>query len=185
VPISVNMPVLMFLRTNLGEIVHDALAAHGLPQAALRVEITETGLMNDLQSVMPMLQRLNDIGVEISIDDFGTGYSSLSYLTTLPIAELKIDRAFVRDLGITPQSSAIVQAIVALGNALGLRVVAEGVEMLRQLEGLQRLGCALMQGYMFCRPMPAAELERWHAEAVLPGAAAPRPLAHAGAARGR
>jgi PAS domain S-box-containing protein len=183
VPISVNLPVRMFLRTHLAESIQDTLAGHGLAPSALRIEITETGLMNDLQSVMPMLQRLNDIGVEISIDDFGTGYSSLSYLTTLPIAELKIDRAFVRDLGITPQSAAIVQAIVALGNALGLRVVAEGVEMLRQLEGLQRLGCTLMQGYLFCRPMDAGDLERWDASSARGGLRAPasvRRLAHAG-----
>ena len=84
--------------------------------------------MKDLQNVIPSLHRLNEIGVEISIDDFGTGYSSLAYLTTLPISELKIDRSFVRDLGITPQSSAVVTAIIALARSLGLRVIAEGVE---------------------------------------------------------
>jgi hypothetical protein len=90
--------------------------------------------MKDLQNVIPSLHRLNEIGVEISIDDFGTGYSSLSYLTTLPISELKIDRSFVRDLGVTPQSSAVVTAIIALARSLGLRVIAEGVETLRQME---------------------------------------------------
>ena len=115
--------------------------------------------MKDLQSVIPTLHRLNEIGVEISIDDFGTGYSSLAYLTTLPIAELKIDRTFVRDLGITPQSAAIVQLVVALGKTLGMRVVAEGVENLRQMEFLQRLGCPVMQGFLFCRPEPAEAIE--------------------------
>jgi predicted signal transduction protein with EAL and GGDEF domain len=97
--------------------------------------------MKDLQNVIPALHRLNEIGVEIAIDDFGTGYSSLAYLTTLPISELKIDRSFVRDLGVSPQSSAVVTAIIALARSLGLRVIAEGVETLRQMEVLHRLGC--------------------------------------------
>ncbi|MCP5682658.1 EAL domain-containing protein, partial [Klebsiella pneumoniae] len=84
--------------------------------------------MKDLQGVVPSLHKLNQLGIEISIDDFGTGYSSLAYLTSLPISELKIDRSFVRDLGTTPQSSAVVSAIIALARALGLRVIAEGVE---------------------------------------------------------
>ena len=114
---------------------------YGVPHRAIELEITETGLMKDLQNVIPSLHRLNEIGVEISIDDFGTGYSSLAYLTTLPISELKIDRSFVRDLGMTPQSSAVVTAIIALARSLGLRVIAEGVENLRQMEVLHRLGC--------------------------------------------
>ncbi|GAB4118487.1 MAG: EAL domain-containing protein [Rubrivivax sp.] len=166
--ISVNMPSQMFSRSDLIKTVHEALMLHGVPASMIRLEITENSLMTDLQTVMPALHKLNELGIEISIDDFGTGYSSLSYLTQLPIAELKIDRAFVRDLGITPQSPAIVQAIVALAKALGLRVVAEGVEMLRQQEVLTRLGCSVMQGYMFCRPVPPDELETWHATANLP-----------------
>ena len=132
------------------------------------LEITETNLMKDLQDVIPALHRLNEIGVEISIDDFGTGYSSLSYLTTLPISELKIDRSFVRDLGVTPQSVAVVTAIIALARALSLRVIAEGVETLRQMEVLHRLGCGVMQGFLFSRPIPADELERWREQTVLP-----------------
>jgi EAL domain-containing protein (putative c-di-GMP-specific phosphodiesterase class I) len=118
--------------------------------------------------VIPSLHRLTEIGVEISIDDFGTGYSSLAYLTTLPISELKIDRSFVRDLGITPQSSAVVTAIIALARSLGLRVIAEGVENLRQMEVLHRLGCGVMQGFLFSRPIPPDELERWLQNTVLP-----------------
>ena len=166
--ISVNLPTTMFSRTDLIENIHEAVTAQGVPHAVLRLEITEDNLMKDLQSVIPALHRLNEIGVEVSIDDFGTGTSSLSRLSTLPIAELKIDRSFVRDLGITPQSPAIVSAIIALAKALGLRVVAEGVEMLRQMEVLQRLGCNVMQGYMFCRPVPGAALEHWLETAVLP-----------------
>ena len=118
--------------------------------------------------MIPSLHRLNEIGVEISIDDFGTGYSSLAYLTTLPISELKIDRSFVRDLGITPQSSAVVTAIIALARSLGLRVVAEGVENLRQMEVLHRLGCGVMQGFLFSRPIPPDDLEALAEETILP-----------------
>jgi len=114
------------------------------------------------------LHRLNEIGVEISIDDFGTGYSSLAYLTTLPISELKIDRSFVRDLGITPQSSAVVSAVIALARSLGLRVIAEGVENLRQMDVLHRLGCSVMQGFLFARALPPDDLETWLKQTVLP-----------------
>jgi hypothetical protein len=124
--------------------------------------------MKDLQNVIPALHRLNEIGVEIAIDDFGTGYSSLAYLTTLPISELKIDRSFVRDLGVTPQSSAVVTAIIALARSLGLRVIAEGVETLRQMEVLHRLGCSRDAGLPVQPPGPADDLERWLEQTVLP-----------------
>ena len=166
--IAVNLPNRMFERSDLVETIHQAVSTYGVPHRAIQLEITETGLMKDLQNVIPCLHRLTEIGVEISIDDFGTGYSSLAYLTTLPISELKIDRSFVRDLGITPQSSAVVSAIIALARSLGLRVIAEGVENLRQMEVLHRLGCNLMQGFLFSRPIPPDELERWLQQTVLP-----------------
>ena len=152
----------------LVEYIHTAVTTYGVPHHAIELEITETGLMKDLQKVIPALHRLNEIGVEISIDDFGTGYSSLAYLTTLPISELKVDRSFIRDLGITPQSSAVVTAIIALARSLGLRVVAEGVENLRQMEVLHRLGCGVMQGYLFSRPIPPDDLEAWLKNTILP-----------------
>jgi EAL domain-containing protein (putative c-di-GMP-specific phosphodiesterase class I) len=117
--------------------------------------------MKNLQNVVPNLNLLNRIGVQISIDDFGTGYSSLAYLTSLPISELKIDRSFVRELDQKQQSAAVVTAIIALARSLGLRVVAEGVETLRQMEMLRRLGCEVMQGYLFSRPQSPADLEQW------------------------
>jgi predicted signal transduction protein with EAL and GGDEF domain/DNA-binding NarL/FixJ family response regulator len=166
--IAVNLPNRMFERSDLVEHIHHSVSTYGVPHRSIQLEITETGLMKDLQNVIPSLHRLNEIGVEISIDDFGTGYSSLAYLTTLPISELKIDRSFVRDLGITPQSSAVVTAIIALARSLGLRVIAEGVENLRQMEVLHRLGCGVMQGFLFSRPIPADELERWLQQTVLP-----------------
>ncbi len=166
--IAVNLPNRMFERSDLVESIHDAVSSHGVAHRVIQLEITETGLMKDLQNVIPSLHRLNEIGVQVSVDDFGTGYSSLSYLTTLPISEVKIDRSFVRDLGMTPQSSAVVTAIIALARSLGLRVIAEGVENLRQLEVLHRLGCGLMQGYMFSRPMPPSEVMAWIEQTVLP-----------------
>ncbi len=166
--IAVNLPNRLFERTDLVEYIHNAVTTYGVPHHSIAFEITETGLKKDLQSVIPVLHRLNEIGVEIAIDDFGTGYSSLAYLTTLPISELKIDQRFVRDLGMTPQSSAVVTAIIALGRSLGLRVVAEGVETLRQMEVLHRLGCGIMQGYLFSRPQPPEEIELWLQQTVLP-----------------
>ncbi|MEH0166158.1 putative bifunctional diguanylate cyclase/phosphodiesterase [Roseateles microcysteis] len=166
--IAVNLPNRLFERSDLVEHIHQCVSSYGVPHRAIQLEITETGLMKDLQNVIPALHRLNEVGVEISIDDFGTGYSSLAYLTTLPISEVKIDRSFVRDLGITPQSSAVVTAIIALARSLGLRVIAEGVETLRQMEVLHRLGCSLMQGFLFSKPLPPDELEQWLANTVLP-----------------
>ncbi len=166
--IAVNLPSRMFERSDLVEHIHQCVTAAGVPHRVIQLEITEHNLMKEPQSVIPSLLRLNEIGVEIAIDDFGTGYSSLSYLTTLPISELKIDRLFVRDLGVTPQSSAVVTAIIALARSLGLRVVAEGVETLRQMEVLHRLGCGLMQGFLFSRAVPPQELQRWLEQTVLP-----------------
>ena len=166
--IAVNLPNRLFERTDLVEHIHQAVTMYGVPHHAIELEITETGLMKDLQNVIPSLHRLNEIGVEISIDDFGTGYSSLAYLTTLPISELKIDRSFVRDLGLTPQSSAVVTAIIALARSLGLRVIAEGVENLRQMEVLHRLGCGVMQGFLFSKPQLPEDIEKWLQQTVLP-----------------
>ena len=165
--IAVNLPNRLFERTDLLEHIHAAVSQHGVPHHSIQLEITETGLMKDSGNVNMTLHRLNEMGVEISIDDFGTGYSSLSYLTNMPISELKIDRAFVHNLGLTPQSSAIVTAIIAIARSLGLRVVAEGVETLRQMEQLHRLGCRFMQGFLFSRPLAPDQLELWHAQTLL------------------
>jgi predicted signal transduction protein with EAL and GGDEF domain/DNA-binding response OmpR family regulator len=169
--IAVNLPSRMFERGNLVEHIHQCVTAVNVPHRAIMLEITEHKLMQGLQDVIPSLHRLNEIGVEISIDDFGTGFSSLAYLTTLPVSELKIDRSFVRELGITHQSSAVVTAIIALARSLSLRVVAEGVETLRQMEELYRLGCAQMQGFLFSRAIPPAEMQAWLEENIQEGKA--------------
>lgn len=159
--IAVNLPSRLFERPDLVSTIEGILKAEGVPPRCIELEITETGLMKDLQGVVPSLHKLNQLGVEISIDDFGTGYSSLAYLTSLPISELKIDRSFVRDLGSTPQSSAVVSAIIALARSLGLRVIAEGVEQVSQMEVLYNLGCQICQGFLFARPMPPQEMDDW------------------------
>jgi EAL domain-containing protein (putative c-di-GMP-specific phosphodiesterase class I) len=115
-----------------------------------------------------MLLRLNAAGIEIAIDDFGTDYSSLSSLSELPISELKIDRSFVTGLGVTMKSSAVANVIIALARSLGMRVVAEGVESLRQMERLKDLGCTVMQGYLFSPPLPGTDLADWLEQTVLP-----------------
>jgi predicted signal transduction protein with EAL and GGDEF domain len=166
--IAVNLPNRMFERTDLVDMIHDAVTRAGTAHSALSIEITETGLMKDLHGVIPTLHRLEAIGVGISIDDFGTGYSSLAYLTTLPISELKIDRSFVRDLGRQRESTAVVTAIMALAQSLRLRVVAEGVETTEQMQILARMGCAIMQGFLFSRPLPADALEDWIERVMLP-----------------
>jgi EAL domain-containing protein (putative c-di-GMP-specific phosphodiesterase class I) len=179
--VAVNLPARLFERTDLVERIQEAARMNGLPHGAIELEITETGLMKNLQEVIPALHRLNEAGVAISIDDFGTGYSSLAYLTSLPIREVKIDRSFVRDLGHTDQSSAVVAAIIALARSLGLRVIAEGVETVMQMNVLLGLGCDLMQGYLFARPMPAEELATWwqeRADGIQP--ASDEPISRAG-----
>ncbi len=165
--IAVNLPSRLFERADLVEHIRRSVQACGVPLDSIQLEITETGLMKHQQGVFPALNRISDMGVKISIDDFGTGYSSLSYLTTLPIGELKIDGSFVRDLGVKPQSAAVVTAIMALAHSLGLGVVAEGVEHPHQVDVLQGLGCSVMQGYLFSRPMPPEEFAHWMAHVSL------------------
>jgi EAL domain-containing protein (putative c-di-GMP-specific phosphodiesterase class I) len=159
--VAVNLPSRAFERSDLVDLVRTATERHGLAPRSLALEITETGLMRNLDRVIPDLHRLTQIGVEIAIDDFGTGYSSLAYLTQLPISELKIDRSFVRDLGVKSQSAAVVTAVIALARSLGLKVVAEGVETALQREVLLCLGCDEMQGNLFACAMAPDELIRW------------------------
>lgn len=153
--IAVNLSALQFCHAGLVKSVAAALERHQLPANSLTLEITETTAMSDADASMTVLQQLSDMGVDLSIDDFGTGYSSLMYLKRLPANELKIDRGFVRDLEHDSDDAAIVSAIVALGQALGLRIVAEGVETDVQQSFLTRLGCNSLQGYLLGHPLPA------------------------------
>ncbi|WP_449432832.1 putative bifunctional diguanylate cyclase/phosphodiesterase [Pseudomonas putida] len=154
---AVNLSAIQFCHAGLVDSVAQALRDNGLPANCLTLEITETTAMHDADASLMVLQRLADMGVDLSIDDFGTGYSSLMYLKRLPANELKIDRGFVRDLEQDSDDAAIVSAIVALGQALGLRIVAEGVETDRQQDFLTRLGCDSLQGYLLGQPVPAEQ----------------------------
>lgn len=153
--IAVNLSALQFCHVGLVQSVAKALTTHGLPANSLTLEITETTAMSDADASMTVLAQLSEMGVDLSIDDFGTGYSSLMYLKRLPANELKIDRGFVRDLERDSDDAAIVSAIVALGQALGLRIVAEGVETDVQQDFLTQLGCDSLQGYLLGHPLPA------------------------------
>jgi diguanylate cyclase (GGDEF)-like protein len=150
---AVNLSALQFNDPHLLQVVQSTLERHQLPASCLTLEITESTAMHDTEASLQTLQKIADMGVEISIDDFGTGYSSLLYLKRLPANELKIDRGFVRDLSHGTEDAAIVSAIVALGRALNLRIVAEGVETEMQQAFLTAVGCDAMQGYLIGRPM--------------------------------
>ncbi len=158
---AVNVSARQLEEPDLGQMIAGRLAAHGVGAEALALEITESVIMQDVVHNVQNLRALRDIGVDLSIDDFGTGYSSLVYLKRLPVTALKVDREFVAGLGQDPHDSAIVAAVVALARAVGLFVVAEGVETPRQLAELRRLGCDAAQGFLFSRPVPAEEAERW------------------------
>jgi diguanylate cyclase (GGDEF)-like protein len=138
--------------------VEQILARTGLPPEHLTLEITESALMRDAASALVVLSALKEIGVLLAIDDFGTGYSSLSYLQRFPLDILKVDRMFVEELGMRTGGDEIVSAVIKLAHALGLQVVAEGVETEQQFEVLRSLDCDFAQGYLFSRPVPAAEL---------------------------
>jgi EAL domain-containing protein (putative c-di-GMP-specific phosphodiesterase class I) len=156
----VNLSARQLSEPGLLDDVSAALGARGTDPSTLVLEITESVLMHDSDS-LSTLNAIHDLGVALHVDDFGTGYSSLAYLKTLPVDVLKIDRAFVDGLGTDADDHAIVTAIIALARALSLGLVAEGVESAAQLEVLRELGCDRAQGYLFAWPMPYGELVVW------------------------
>ncbi|MCW5632949.1 MAG: EAL domain-containing protein [Rubrivivax sp.] len=160
VPVAVNLAATHLRERGLPALVARALARHGVPARGLEIEVTESILLADPELSVSIAQQLAAMGVELSIDDFGTGYSSMSYLKKLPIAALKIDRSFVRDLESDPDDAAIVSAIVALAHSLKLKVVAEGVETAAQLAFLQSVRCDEYQGFLTSRAVGVAEFER-------------------------
>lgn len=157
-PVSVNISALQFREGNFLQMVQSALSESGLPAEMLELEITEGAVADDFELAQQILAELRATGVRVAIDDFGTGYSSLGYLRRLPIDVLKIDQSFVRDMLVDASAASIVRAIVRLGQALNLELVAEGVEVEQQAARLQDLGCDVMQGYLYARPCPFEEL---------------------------
>ena len=160
--VSVNLSSIQFGSPNLLQEVSDALERHRVEPRRLVLEITESAVMRDTDTSLRLLQSLARLGVGISIDDFGTGYSSLLYLKRLPATEIKIDHAFIRDLENSSEDVVIVSAIVALGHALDMDIVAEGVETAGQRAYLERLGCDFLQGYLLGRPVDPERFMQLH-----------------------
>ncbi|HEX5355669.1 MAG TPA: GGDEF domain-containing phosphodiesterase, partial [Aquabacterium sp.] len=159
--VAVNLSALQFKRGEVEQVVSQALARSGLPANQLELELTESVLISDVESVERRLKALKALGVKLAIDDFGTGYSSLSYLKRFSVDKLKIDQSFVRDLERHPDEVAIVRAIIQMAAGLGLSSIAEGVETLGMMQNLRALGCDEGQGYWFAKPMPTAAFEDW------------------------
>jgi diguanylate cyclase (GGDEF)-like protein/PAS domain S-box-containing protein len=159
VPVAVNVSAHQFKAGTVPAVVRAALAESGLEGRYLEVELTESVMLGDTTAAEAQLAELRAMGVSLSLDDFGTGYCSLGYLSRFALDKLKIDQAFVRNITTDPRSAAIAQATIALADGLSLRVVAEGVETLAQRDFLGRIGCEVLQGYLYSRPVPAREME--------------------------
>jgi diguanylate cyclase (GGDEF)-like protein/PAS domain S-box-containing protein len=155
--IAVNLSPAQFMHGDLVGLVHSILLETGLAPSRLELEITEGVLIEDFDRGLALLRRLKALGVRVSMDDFGSGYSSLSYLQAFPFDKIKIDRAFVMNLGRNPQSAAIVRAVIDLGHGMEMSIVAEGVETPEQLSFLAREGCDAVQGYLLGKPLPIAQ----------------------------
>ena len=159
--VAINLSAHQMRQDDIAERIAETLKRHRIHPSLLTCEITESAAMEDTRATQVTFKRLGELGTHLSIDDFGTGYSSLSYLRQLPAEELKIDRSFVLDLEHSADARAVVDAVVKLAHALGLKVVAEGVETPRQQQILIELGCDELQGYLFARPMTARALLLW------------------------
>ena len=159
--VAINLSVHQLRQADLAEQVQEALVRHQVPPELITFEVTESAAMEDPQASLRIFERLSQIHVSLSIDDFGTGYSSLSYLRKLPARQLKIDRSFVQDLEREEDARSIVKAVIKLSHALGLEVVAEGVETRAQQDILKELGCDQLQGFLYAKPMAADRLEMW------------------------
>jgi diguanylate cyclase (GGDEF)-like protein len=166
VRVAVNLSVLQFEKTNLLQVVRDALRSSGLPARRLELEITESVLLKEDEATIQTLHQLKALGLRIALDDFGTGYASLSYLRSFPFDQIKIDRSFVQDLGVRADGASIVNAVAELAQKLGMETTAEGVETSEQLRLLQEAGCTQAQGFNFGRPSPASQVMHYFADVM-------------------
>lgn len=158
--VAVNISGKHFAHPNLVDQIKIVLAESGINPACLKLELTESAIMENADTAISMLKEIKSTGVQISIDDFGTGYSSLSYLHRFPIDLLKVDRSFVSAMESNSENGEIVRTVIALAKALKLKVVAEGIESIHQFHQLRVLGCEYGQGYLFSKPLPVAEIEK-------------------------
>lgn len=154
VPVAVNISSLQFRRAGFLEDVRAALDDAGLPPELLELEVTESVLIDGADPAIELINNLKAMGIRVALDDFGTGFSSLSYLRDLPIHKVKLDRAFIQDIGTNRSNAAIVQGIITMAHHLDLVVVAEGIEEREQQQDLIHRNCDLLQGYYFAKPMP-------------------------------
>lgn len=157
--VAVNISPSHFASAQLLKSVRECLAREELGMNQLELEITESSIQV-VDDIMPILNGIGELGIDISIDDFGTGYSSLGSLKNLPVNRLKIDREFIKDIEEDSKSSYFVGSIIGLAHALGLEVIAEGVESMEALRILEGLGCDIVQGYYFSRPIPEADVRK-------------------------
>lgn len=157
--LAVNVSAHQFHQTCFVEQVSAVLEKHAVQPERLKLELTETLVLDNIDDTIIKMQALKKIGVDFSMDDFGTGYSSLAYLTQLPLDQLKIDQSFVHNIGVKPTDAVIVQTIIGMADNLGMKVIAEGVETEEQRAFLELHGCSAVQGYLFGRPVPLAEFE--------------------------
>ncbi len=160
IPVAVNISARQFEDSNITEAIDEILNGTNLPAEYLEIEITEHVAFRELSGVVETLKRLKRLGVKITMDDFGTEYSSLNYIRQLPVDSAKIDKCFIDGIGANLKDEAIVKTMIALLEALELKVVAEGVETKRQVDFLAEKGCHIIQGFYYYKPMPADRIEK-------------------------
>ncbi len=177
--VAVNLSAVQFIHSDLPKLVRDVLAETGLNPRRLELELTETAVFSDAERARHLLQEIKATGVKVALDDFGTGYSSLDTLLSFPFDKIKIDKSFIQEAHVNPQTIAIIRAVVALGRSLGLSVLAEGIESAEQLHMLDMEGCNEGQGYLLGRPAPLKQLVADGAITLNPQAPAHGPMATA------
>lgn len=169
--LAVNVSARQFRQPDFVECIAAILHSTGVMPSKLKLELTESLVLDNVSDTIEKMEALKRLGVRFSMDDFGTGYSSLSYLKKLPLSQLKIDQSFVRDIIVDQHDTVIAQTIVGMGHNLGLNVIAEGVETQEQLACLKRIGCDAFQGYLFGKPVPLQQFEElvedYHVSALL------------------
>jgi EAL domain-containing protein (putative c-di-GMP-specific phosphodiesterase class I) len=158
--VAVNISSLQFVRDGFLDDVRRVLNETGIPPQLLELEVTESVLLDGTAPVIELMETLKTLGVRVALDDFGTGYSSLSYLRDLPVHKVKLDRSFVEKTATDHRFAAIVQGVITMAHHMDMIVVAEGIETREQQEDLARRHCDVLQGYLFARPMPLAELKK-------------------------
>lgn len=161
--VGINLSASLFQHLDVGALVQAAIRRAEVSPRLIDLELTETTLLDDHQAAREQIMRLQADGVSFCVDDFGTGYASFDYIERLKVNGIKIDQGFVHSLTMQPESLTVIRAIIGLGHAFGIRVIAEGVEREDQLAALQQEGCDEVQGYLFSRPLPAAEFEAFAA----------------------